>query len=250
MFKITANQVVQELKKIAFFVQYSGIFEEIGTYALPTYTKTTLENMVSDNLTWDSAEAKPLHKEEETDPKKQKWLVIVKGTLNKKPIILRIKKTKDRNTYKVIYEGKEYTDTKFKDIEDTIEKLIEGKKTRPESLQATYDMLQKNKSKYHDYIERYYLSPISKSPWEIQTVKKTLQGSLLMKFFIEGDEDDRKIVEQDLKKHNYSRIDTIGSFLKQEIRKLNINTNDYKFDHKFIRSPKNPEQIGFILTIR
>lgn len=235
--KITASFIKKELDKLAFFVQYSGFFDQF-----PVRSKEVFENLPIEWTKVDTGGETQLEWQEEPA-----WsTALLEGKLNDTVIKIHIKRDSSRNIYTLIYEGKQYKTSNLNELQKIIEDISEGSTPKPKLMQSAFNIIQKNKSQYFQYVKDNFLKEITFADWEFKLSKDVKR--IYLRFFVKGIETEEKMnIQEKLKEHNYYRIDAIGTYLKKMIKEAGTNIDEIKFLHKFISLPN---QAGFIITIK
>jgi hypothetical protein len=249
MTEITAKTIEKELKKIAFFVQYSGLFDDF-----PPRTRNVLEDLP---VEWDSVQTDgSIDKEKlaETDELREDTNTTWKeadlvGTLGEKPFKMKIKRGNKRTTYEVIYDGKKYPTSSLDKLESLVERLQQGKPTRQEMMLKAYKTIQKNNSNILRYSQQYYLNQASNKKWNLKLDRNSSQGTILLRFFVRPDnEAEHQNVKNQLQFDNNMRINAVGSYIKNKILPSSgIDTTELVMTQKILNMP---DKTGFLITIK
>ena len=264
MFDITSAYLKKELRKIAFFIQNAGLFDEFGVKI-----RRTLEDLP---VEWDSVqtdgeiELSPSGKSEEgfgedTESKTYKtWKVAdLAGKLNDKPLKLSIQREvgKDHETktneikrikYTLTYDGKRYLVSSLSKLKDAVEKLSAGKVPKPKIMQMAYDLIQHRKAEIYTHIKRNFLQLVSRDIWYYKVSKDA--SRIYIRFYVKTDDPEKKQeIDDKLTEHDNYRLDSIGSYLETLIGGEGISglTKENNMTHSLI---KLSDQAGFVITIK
>jgi len=237
MFEITAKEVKKELKRIAFFIQHSGLFDTFSPH-----TRRTLEALP---VEWESVQV-----DGQTNLKWQDeptWAEAdLVGTMNDEPVEVKIKRSSSRNTYLVSYSGKKYTVENMDALRKLFDDLQEGKTPKPKVLQSSYDLLNQKKTHLNSQAKHYYLNQVTEKPWKIDISKDS--SRIFVKFLTsavnsnELDSFNSKLEEQDK-----FRINSVGSYIKKMLQKDGIDVSELTFTQRLISTPG---KAGFLITIK
>lgn len=237
MFEITAKEIKKELKRIAFFVQHSGLFDSFS----PT-TRRTLESLP---VEWEAVQV-----DGETTLKWQDhptWAEAdLEGMLDDKPIKMKIKKSSSRNIYSIQYDGKKYTVENMPDLRKLFEDLQEGGTPKPKVMQESFDLLNKKKTHLNTQSKHYYLNDVSDGPWKLDITKDS--SRIFVKFSVPSADEASKVkMDEKLEEQDKFRINTIGSYVKKLLQKEGLDISDLAFTQRLLNvSGKS----GFLITIR
>ena len=231
------ESITRELKKLAFFLQHSGLFDKF-----PPRTRNVLEELP---IEWESAETGgETILEWQKDPT---WETAdLKGKLKDKPIEMKIKRTSDRYVYTIIYDGHKSAVSSLEQLKSIINSYVDGAVPKPKILQTAYNLLQQKKEDIYVGITKY-LEGITDLHWEFE-VRKDI-GRVYARFYVDlgEDDEDKEVIMRKLKEHNYYRIDCVGSYLKMFLKKEGIELAEEKHvKRKFINLG---HQAGFIITL-
>lgn len=232
--------VIQELEKIAFFLQHSGLFDKfaprtrrvleglpIEWVSVETGGETTLD--WQEGPTWETAH--------------------LEGKLKDLPLKMDIKRDSSRYTYRILYENKEYQTSNLSNLKSIISNIAEGKVPKPKVLQSAFDLIQSNKSEIYDYVMKYFLVDVTDLTWEIKVQKDV--SRIYVRFFVDlrqqMDDNVKSDILEKLKWHEFYRVDSVGSYLKALLKKEGIDSDELTFTRKFIDLA---HQAGFIITIK
>lgn len=237
MSEITQEFILKELKKIAFFVQHSGLFDGFS----PT-TKKMLESLP---VEWESVEL-----DGETKLKWQEepqWkFADLEGKLNDKTLKMNIRKSSSRNIYTVDYEGKKYTVENLNALRKLLDDLQEGKNPKPKIMQDSYDVLSTKKTTLLSQSKQYYLNQASNGPWKIDINKDS--SRIFVKFLVDvKDHEDKKQVDERLEDHDKFRIHSVGSYAKKILQSAGLDLTDLTFTQRILNVPNKS---GFLITIK
>ena len=234
-------RLVQELEKIAFFLQHSGLFDKFAPR-----TRAVLESLP---VEWSSAETGgEIMLDWQQEPT---WETAhLDGMLKDIPFKMDIKRDSSRYTYKIIYDGKEYQTTNLTALKTIVNNLVEGEVPKPKVLKACYDLLQSKKTAFFDTIVKHYLAGVTELSWQIKLQKDTTR--IYARFYVILDdvsleEGHKKEIMSKLKEHNFYRPNGVGSFLKKQFVEEGLDVESLQFNRKFI-DLRN--QAGFIITIK
>lgn len=238
MSKLIANLVRKELKKLAFFVQYSGMLEE-----LTVRLKNKLEDLPVEWTDSPRFEGSWIPKWD-VDQKETWSEAFLKGELLDHPVELIIKRDDDRYEYSFIYKGKKYKTNNLTKLQNSVRSIADGKKPLQEKLSDTYKMLSNKKEEISTYIKTYYLKDLSSKNWQMKLTKDV--SHIYLKFFILGTEEQDSINEK-LVEHDYHRVYSTISYLKILIKRLGLDPKALSFKPSLIKSGT---QSGFKITIK
>lgn len=230
------SYVKQELRKIAFFIQHSGIFD-----GFPSRLRNDIEEL---QVEWQSVDTKELS--DQQDP--TSWNIAqLLGKLEEKPFKLNIKRTVDRNFYTLFYEGKKYGPfSSMKDVQDNIESLVSGKTPIAVFKKQLFTYLSKYKNILEEYLAKHFLYGITTKPWTIKVTKDTKQ--IFIRFFVETmDEKEKDFIDKKLKEHNTFRLNRVNSYLQTLPTRAGIQKNVFDFDTKVLNSEKGA---GILVTVK
>ncbi len=224
--------VRNELKRIAFFIQYSGFFDN-----LPARTRNAIESLP---VKWSKA---PDFIPKDWEAKGIDWeTATVAGKLDEKDFSLKIIKKPDRTEYQIFFEGNQYKVNNLEKLKSSVEDIRHGKKPKPQVMQEYFDTLFKYKSDIHDYAQKHFLAQI-KPAWDLD-IKKDV-GHIYVRYYVAAD--DPKPIEERLSDHNFFRLESIIHYLKTFAKKYGLDVGMLEFKHKFI---KVSGQAGFIISIK
>jgi len=235
---ITLDYIKSELKKTAFFVQYSGLFDKF-----PTRMRNTLDSLP---VEWEKVdvggEFKPSWTKNETEWKEADLL----GKLNKEEFKLKIIRDEDRYEYRIYFQKKLYKINNLDKLKSTINSIFKGEKPKPQLMQEFYDALFANKSEIHKYAEMHFLAQLTPF-WSID-IKRDL-GHIYIRFFVVDEEvlKNRRVIEGKLFEHNAFRIESIIHYLKTIAKKITLDIDKLEFKHRPIDMP---HQLGFLISIK
>jgi len=234
MTEITKEFIIEEMNKISFFIQHSGMFDN--------FTPRSKNDLESLPVEW--VEVKTDGEIELTEGGQKHWKSAdLKGKLKDKDLFLKIDKSPDRNIYTLVYDNGTYKTSNMSKLKSIVESLESGETPKPKYLQAVYNVLQQKKMEIRKFIEEHYLKGLSDTPWEILISKDV--SRIYIKMTVDS-EDPAKIIDQ-LKSHNFYRMDSIGQYLKHLIKKANIESEDFIFSHRFLRIGMTA---GFTVSIK
>ncbi|MDB4330213.1 hypothetical protein N9948_00600 [bacterium] len=237
MHEITAKEVKKELKRIAFFVQHSGLFDGFSPQ-----TRKTLESLP---VEWESVQV-----DGETELKwqdKPHWkFADLEGKLNDKTIKMNIKKSSSRNTYTILYEGKKYTVESMAALKTMFDDMDTGKMPKPQMLQSSYDVLNKKKTNLSSQSKQYYLTQASTRPWKLDINKDS--SRIFVKFMVPvQDEKEKNQVDGKLEEQGKFRINSVGTYIKKLLKQAGLDTNELTFTQRLLSVPNKS---GFLITIK
>lgn len=231
MAQITKDDVLSEIKKISFFLQHSGMFDN--------FTPKTRNFLESLPIEWEKVSPEG---EAPSNPEgKQYW--DLKGKFEDKDLFLKIEKSADRTIYTLVFDNKTYKTSAMPELKSILDNLKTGQTPKPKYLQAIYNKIQQNKNEIKKFIVEHYLKGISEESWEILISKDVKRIYLKMTLVSESPE---KIIDE-LKKNDYYRLDYIGVYIKHMIKKSNANPDDFIVSHKLLRIGNN---VGFTVSIK
>jgi len=231
---IIKDIVLSEIKKIAFFLQHSGLFDNFTPRS-----RNDLENLP---IEWVSVETDG---EVQLTPEgKAHWKTAeLKGKLKEKDLFLKIEKSPDRNIYTLVYDNKTYKTSAMPKLKSIVDSLNAGETPKPKYLQTIYNLLQQRKNEIRKFIESQYLKGISETPWEILITKDV--SRIYLKITVETNTPAEVVTE--LKSKNFYRIDNIGVYLKHLMKKANLNVDDFTITHRLLRVGNTA---GFTISIK
>lgn len=234
MTEITKDFVLSEIKKISFFLQHSGMFDN--------FTPRSRNDLEGLPIEWVSVETDG---EVQLTPNGEPhWKTAeLKGKLKDKDLYLKIEKSPDRNIYALVYDNKTYKTSSMPKLKSIVDSLNAGETPRPKYLQVVYNTLSKRKNDISKYIQPHYLKGISESPWDILVTKDV--SRIYLKMTITTDEPEKVIAE--LKKGNFYRLDSIGVYVKHLMKKANLDPEDFTITHRLIRIG---DTAGFTISIK
>ena len=234
---ITKKEVKRELAKIAFFIQHSGLFDSFSPH-----TRRTLESLP---VEWESVQV-----DGQTQLKWQEepsWAEAdIEGKMNDKPLKMHIKKTSSRNIYTIAYEGKKYTVENMEALRKLFDDLMAGSTPKPQIMQSSFDLLNKQKVHLNTQSRHHYLEQVSKGPWKLDINKDS--SRIFVRFTTPANgEKERMEFDSKLEEHDKFRINTIGSYIKRLLEKEDIDISDLTFTQRLV---SESDQSGFIVTIK
>lgn len=230
----TKELVLSEIKKISFFLQHSGLFDN--------FTPRSRNDLEDLPVEWVSVETDG---EVQLTPEGQKhWKTAeLKGKLKEKDLYLKIEKSPDRNIYTLVYDNRTYKTSAMPKLKSIVDSLNAGETPKPKYLQAVYNILQRRKMEIRKFIEAHYLKGISETPWEILVTKDV--SRIYIKMTVETNEPEKIINE--LKSKNFYRIDNIGVYLKHLMKNANISPENFTVTHRLLRVGNT---VGFTISIK
>ena len=237
MAEISSDYVKKELKKVAFFVQHSGLFDKF-----PERTRNVLENLP---IEWENVETS-----EETQLKWQEeptWeKAVLVGKLNGKPFTLKIKRDSARNIYTIIYDGKEMPASSLPKLKVTIESLSSGTVPKQKIMKSMYDIIQNKKSEIYQYIKLNYLRDVTERHWNFKIQKDV--SRIYLRFYVDlMEEKEGDPILEKLKEEDHWKIDAAGTYVKNLLKKEGITIDDFMFTRKYTRLSN---KVGFVLTLK
>jgi hypothetical protein len=238
MFEITAEYIERELKKIAFFVQYSGLFEDF-----PTRTRDALDALP---VEWETVKTEgQITLEDSTDLTWEK--AYIDGNMGEKPFNLIIERENKRNSYTVKYNKNKFTVSSLRKLKSLVENLSKGKPPKEVKLEKIFDILQNDKKDISKYSTKYYLDQVTNKPWNLRNKKDI--NAIYIRFYIPiSNEAEKNTIREGLKFDNSMRINAIGSFIKNKVLPKNgIDTSDLTFTQRLIDMPN---EVGFLISIK
>ena len=236
-----AAKVIEDFNsRISFFMQHSGMFDNFSQR-----TRTFLENCP---VEWEAAETSG---EAEVDwGDGTDWSTAeLKGKIKELPLEMKIKKTRDRNSYYIKYDNKSYTIGNLNDLKELFEDLASGDTPNAKTMQQIYNTLHLNKSKVLAYCQKNILFPVSEGTWYIKVSKDVTR--IYVKFSKEVTDiaDKKNVYTKLISKNNYA-MDGIGSYLKSFI-KTNLKMEELTLRMTYRLTDHEKEgYAGFVLTIR
>lgn len=234
MIEITKELVLSEIKKVAFFLQHSGLFDN--------FTPRSRNDLEGLPVEWVSVETDG---EVQLTLEGQKhWKTAeLKGKLKEKDLYLKIEKSPDRNIYTLVYDNKTYKTSSMTKLQSIVDSLNAGETPKPKYLQSVYNILQRKKMEIRKYLESHYLKGISETPWEILVTKDV--SRIYLKMTVDTNEPEKVIAE--LKNKNFYRLDSIGVYLKHLMKNAGVNPDDFTITHRLSRVG---DTAGFTISIK
>lgn len=237
MFEITARYIKKELKKLAFFIQHSSLFESFSPL-----TRKTLEDLP---VEWESVEL-----DGETQLKWQdqpSWKEAdLTGKLDDKPLKMKIKKSSSRNIYVIDFDSKKYTVENLNDLRVLFMDLQEGKSPKPQLMQMSYDIISRQKTPINNYSKQYYLSQASQGHWTIDVSKDSSRIFIKFTTPVKSDEE-KNNVNGALEEQDKFRMNSIGTYLKKVLKNENVDVSSLDFTHRLLNIPN---KAGFLITVK
>jgi len=237
MYTISKEIIKKELERIAFFVQHSGLFDQF-----PVRTREVLENLPIEWIEVETGGETQLDWQDEPTWETAK----IDGKLNEKPFILKVKKDSARNIYTIIYDNKQYQVSSLSKLESTIESISSGTTPKPKMMKIVYDLIQTKKDEIYQYVVKNYLSNVTKKHWNLKIQKDV--SRIYLRFYVDlPNEEEREDIKDKLREYDAYRLDSVGTYIKNLIKKSGTDTSDFIFTRKFTDLE---DKTGFVITIK